>query len=144
MAAPWKARLVHDDEAELATVVSVFFDSRSLISAWTAKLAGVGMPSSAPRRTTRPFRESISVRLPRATSCAVEEVASTLNDLVREGKILHYGFSDTPAWYVARAYTLAEKEGKDRVAALQLEYSLVERNIEREHIPVAQELGLAV
>jgi aryl-alcohol dehydrogenase-like predicted oxidoreductase len=67
-----------------------------------------------------------------------------LNDLVREGKILHYGFSDTPAWYVARAYTLAEKEGKDHVAALQLEYSLVERNIEREHIPVAQELGLAV
>lgn len=78
------------------------------------------------------------------TVTPVEEVASTLNDLVREGKILHYGFSDTPAWYVARAYTLAEKEGKDHVAALQLEYSLVERNIEREHIPVAQELGLAV
>src|SRR5215468_3005142 len=78
------------------------------------------------------------------TVTPVEEVVSTLNDLVREGKILHYGFSDTPAWYVARAYTLAEKEGKDHVAALQLEYSLVERNIEREHIPVAQELGLAV
>jgi aryl-alcohol dehydrogenase-like predicted oxidoreductase len=78
------------------------------------------------------------------TVTPVEEVVSTLNDLVREGKIRHYGFSDTPAWYVARAYTLAEKEGKDRVAALQLEYSLVERNIEREHIPVAQELGLAI
>jgi aryl-alcohol dehydrogenase-like predicted oxidoreductase len=78
------------------------------------------------------------------TVTPVEEVISTLNDLVREGKILHYGFSDTPAWYVARAYTLAEKEGKERVAALQLEYSLVERNIEREHIPVAQELGIAV
>lgn len=74
----------------------------------------------------------------------VEEVVSTLSDLVREGKILHYGFSDTPAWYVARAYTLAEKEGRERLSALQLEYSLVERNIEREHIPVAQELGLAV
>src|SRR5215468_1812662 len=78
------------------------------------------------------------------TVTPVEEVVASLNDLVREGKILHYGFSDTPAWYVARAYTLAEKEGKDHVAALQLEYSLVERNIEREHIPVAQELGLAV
>jgi aryl-alcohol dehydrogenase-like predicted oxidoreductase len=78
------------------------------------------------------------------TVTPVEEVVSTLNDLVREGKIRHYGFSDTPAWYVARAYTLAEKEGKDRLAALQLEYSLVERNIEREHIPVAQELGLAI
>jgi aryl-alcohol dehydrogenase-like predicted oxidoreductase len=78
------------------------------------------------------------------TLTPVEEVVSTLNDLVRHGKIRHYGFSDTPAWYVARAQTIAEKEGKERIAALQLEYSLVERNIEREHIPVAQELGIAV
>jgi aryl-alcohol dehydrogenase-like predicted oxidoreductase len=74
----------------------------------------------------------------------VEEIVSTLHDLVRAGKIRHYGFSDTPAWYVARGQTLAEKEGKDRIAALQLEYSLIERNIEREHIPVTQELGIAV
>jgi aryl-alcohol dehydrogenase-like predicted oxidoreductase len=78
------------------------------------------------------------------TVTPVEEVLYTLNDLVRAGKIRHYGFSDTPAWYVARAQTLAEKEGKERIAALQLEYSLAERNIEREHIPVAQELGIAV
>ncbi len=78
------------------------------------------------------------------TVTPVEEVVSTLNDLVRAGKIRHYGFSDTPAWYVARAKTIAEKEGKDGLIALQLEYSLVERNIEREHIPAAQELGLAI
>ena len=46
------------------------------------------------------------------TVTPVEEVLSTLNDLVRDGKILHYGFSDTPAWYLTRAQTLAEKEGK--------------------------------
>lgn len=74
----------------------------------------------------------------------VEEVISTLTDLVRSGKIRYYGFSDTPAWYIARAQTLAEKEGKERLIALQLEYSLAERNIEREHIPAAQELGIAV
>jgi len=74
----------------------------------------------------------------------VEEVVASLNDLVRQGKILHYGFSDTPAWYLSRAYTLAEKEGKDPLIALQLEYSLVQRNIEREHIPASQQLGLAV
>lgn len=74
----------------------------------------------------------------------VEEVLATLTDLVRDGKIRYYGFSDTPAWYIARAQTLAEKEGKERLIALQLEYSLVERNIEREHIPVAQELGIGV
>jgi len=78
------------------------------------------------------------------TVTPVEEVVSTLNDLVRAGKIRHYGFSDTPAWYVARAQTIAEKEGKERLVALQLEYSLVQRNTEREHVPVAQELGLAI
>src|SRR5215470_5863209 len=78
------------------------------------------------------------------TVTPVEEVVASLNDLVHQGKILHYGFSDTPAWYLARAYTLAEKEGKDPLVALQLEYSLVQRNIEREHIPAAQELGLGV
>ena len=78
------------------------------------------------------------------TVTPVEEVVSTLNDLIRAGKIRHYGFSDTPAWYVARAKTIAEKEGKDGLIALQLEYSLVERNIEREHIPAAQELGLGI
>lgn len=78
------------------------------------------------------------------TITPVGEVISTLNDLVREGKILHYGFSDTPAWYVARAQTLAEKEGQEPLIALQLEYSLIERNIEREHVPAAQELGLGI
>lgn len=78
------------------------------------------------------------------TVTPVEEVVSTLSDLIRAGKIQHYGFSDTPAWYVARAKTIAEKEGKDGLIALQLEYSLVERNIEREHVPAAQELGLGI
>jgi aryl-alcohol dehydrogenase-like predicted oxidoreductase len=78
------------------------------------------------------------------TVTPVEEVVSTLNDLVRAGKIRYYGFSDTPAWYVARAQTLAEKEGKEHLVALQLQYSLVERNIEREHVPAAQELGLGI
>ncbi|MCP3059422.1 aldo/keto reductase [Myxococcus sp. K38C18041901] len=74
----------------------------------------------------------------------LEEVMSTLTDLVRAGKIRYLGLSDVPAWYFARAQTLAEKEGWERVAALQLEYSLVERNIEREHIPAALQLGASI
>jgi aryl-alcohol dehydrogenase-like predicted oxidoreductase len=74
----------------------------------------------------------------------VEEVVSTLTDLVREGKIRYYGLSDTPAWYFTRAQTLAEKGGLERCATLQLEYSLAERHIEREHIPAAQELGIGL
>jgi aryl-alcohol dehydrogenase-like predicted oxidoreductase len=73
-----------------------------------------------------------------------EEVMETLGALVREGKVRYVGLSDTPAWYLARAQTLAELHGTARVCALQLEYSLVERNIEREHIPAALELGMAV
>jgi aryl-alcohol dehydrogenase-like predicted oxidoreductase len=78
------------------------------------------------------------------TITPVEEVVSTLTDLVREGKIRYYGFSDVPAWYAARAFTLAEQQGLERPIGLQLEYSLVERNIEREHIPAARELGMGL
>src|ERR1700733_13186154 len=74
----------------------------------------------------------------------VEEVVASLDTLVRSGKIRYYGFSDVPAWYLARAYTLAELQGLEKIIALQLEYSLIERHIEREHIPAAQELGLGV
>lgn len=74
----------------------------------------------------------------------VEEVVDTLTDLVRQGKIRHYAFSDVPAWYASRAITLAERLGREKPIALQLEYSLVERNIEREHIPAALELGMGI
>ncbi len=74
----------------------------------------------------------------------VEEVIETLSDLVRAGNIRYYAFSDVPAWYVARAVTLAECHSLHKPIGLQLEYSLVERTIEREHIPAARELGLAV
>jgi aryl-alcohol dehydrogenase-like predicted oxidoreductase len=73
-----------------------------------------------------------------------EEVMSTLDALVRAGKIRYLGLSDTPAWYVARAQTLAEWRGWERLSALQLEYSLAERNIEREHVPVALALGMGI
>src|SRR5260370_3796466 len=74
----------------------------------------------------------------------VEEVLSSLDALVKAGKVRYIGFSDVPAWYVARAQTLAEQQGRERIAALQLEYSLVERNIEREHVPAALDLGIAL
>jgi len=74
----------------------------------------------------------------------VEEVMSSLDVLVRSGKVRYLGLSDTPAWYLTRAQTIAELRGQERITALQLEYSLVERNIEREHIPAALELGMGL
>lgn len=78
------------------------------------------------------------------TVTPVDEVMRTLDDVVRAGLVRHVGFSDVPAWYAARAQTLAELRGLEPVIALQLEYSLVERNIERELVPAAQELGMAL
>jgi aryl-alcohol dehydrogenase-like predicted oxidoreductase len=74
----------------------------------------------------------------------VEEVMTTLDSLVKAGKVRYLGFSDVPAWYLARAQTLAELRGWERLVGLQLEYSLAERNIEREHVPAALALGLGI
>jgi len=78
------------------------------------------------------------------TITPVEEVVYTLSDLVRQGKIRYYGFSDVPAWYVTRGQTLAEQQGREHLIGLQLEYSLVERSIEREHLPAAREMGIGI
>lgn len=72
----------------------------------------------------------------------VEEVMRTLDDLVRSGKVRHIGLSDTPSWYAARAQTIAEWRNYEPLCTLQLEYSLIERNIEREFIPLGTELGM--
>jgi aryl-alcohol dehydrogenase-like predicted oxidoreductase len=73
-----------------------------------------------------------------------EEVLQTLGDLVRAGKIRYFGFSDMPAWYAAKVATLAAAHGVPGPIAMQLEYSLVERTVEREHLPAARECGLGV
>lgn len=78
------------------------------------------------------------------TITPVAEVVDTLSTLVREGKIRYYGFSDVPAWYAAKGHTLAQCHGLEPAIALQLEYSLVERTIEREHVAAAQELGMGI
>jgi len=74
----------------------------------------------------------------------VEEVVASLTNLVQRGKIRYFGFSNVPAWYLGRGFTLAELRGWERVCALQMEYSLVERNIEREFVPAALEFGLGI
>lgn len=74
----------------------------------------------------------------------VEEVLRAMDDLVRAGKVLYLGISDTPAWQVSRMQAIAELRGWSPLIALQVEYSLAERTVERELIPMASELGLGV
>lgn len=73
-----------------------------------------------------------------------EEVMRTLDDLVRSGKVRHIGLSDIPAWYASRAQTIAEFRGYEPLAALQLEYSLAERNIEHEFTTLGTEHGMGI
>jgi aryl-alcohol dehydrogenase-like predicted oxidoreductase len=74
----------------------------------------------------------------------VDEVMRGLDDLVRSGKVQYVGISDTPAWVVARANTLAELRGWSRFIGLQIEYSLLERTVERELVPMARSMDLGV
>lgn len=73
----------------------------------------------------------------------VEEVVRALDDLVSRGKVLYVGISDTPAWVVAQAVTLADLRGWSRFVAVQAPYSLASRDVERELLPMAHSLELA-
>ena len=73
-----------------------------------------------------------------------DEVMRALDDLVRSGKILYVGICNTPAWPIAEMQTLAELRGWSPFIALQIEYSLVERTVEHELIPMAAAMGLGV
>lgn len=74
----------------------------------------------------------------------IEEVMRSLDDMVRQGKILYIGISDTPAWIVSQANTIAQYQGWTQFVALQVEYSLIQRTPERELLPMAKALDLAV
>ncbi len=74
----------------------------------------------------------------------IEETMAALDDLVRAGKVRYLGVSDTPAWKVAEANTIARFRGWSQFIGLQIEYSLLERTVEQELIPMALELGLGV
>jgi aryl-alcohol dehydrogenase-like predicted oxidoreductase len=74
----------------------------------------------------------------------VEEILRALDDLVRAGKVLYTGISDTPAWQVARMQAIADLRGWTPLIALQVEYSLIERTVERDLLPMAHEMGLGV
>jgi aryl-alcohol dehydrogenase-like predicted oxidoreductase len=74
----------------------------------------------------------------------IEETLRALDDAVRAGKVLYIGVSDTPAWLVARAQTLAEWRDWTAFAGLQVPYSLLQRDIERDLLPMAEAFGMSV
>lgn len=78
------------------------------------------------------------------TMTPAEEVLRTMDDLVTAGKIRHYALSNVPGWYAGRLQGIAEVRGMEKCAGLQLEYSLTERNIEREFVQLGVEHGMGI
>jgi aryl-alcohol dehydrogenase-like predicted oxidoreductase len=74
----------------------------------------------------------------------IEEVLRGMDDLVRAGKVLYVGFSDTPAWVIAQANTMADLRGWTRPIAAQLPFSLADRSPERDLLPMARAFDMAV
>jgi len=74
----------------------------------------------------------------------IEETMAALDDLVRAGKVRYLGVSDTPAWKIVEANMLARFRGWSAFIGLQIEYSLLERTVEQELVPMARELGLGI
>ncbi|MCW2553927.1 MAG: Aryl-alcohol dehydrogenase [Mycobacterium sp.] len=72
----------------------------------------------------------------------IEEIVRAFDDLASAGKILYAGLSNFPAWMTSRGVTLAELRGWTPIAAVQFEYSLVERSGERDNLPMAEALGI--
>jgi aryl-alcohol dehydrogenase-like predicted oxidoreductase len=74
----------------------------------------------------------------------IEETMRALDDLVRDGKVRFIGFSDCPAWKCTEAQMLARFRGWSPIIALQIEYSLLQRTVEGELVPMARELGMGI
>jgi aryl-alcohol dehydrogenase-like predicted oxidoreductase len=74
----------------------------------------------------------------------IDETMRALDDLVRAGKVLYVGLSDAPAWLAAQANTLAELRGWSRFVGLQVPWSLIQRDVERELVPMARAFDLGI
>jgi aryl-alcohol dehydrogenase-like predicted oxidoreductase len=74
----------------------------------------------------------------------MEETMAALETLVQAGKVRYLGVSDTPAWKIVEANLIARFRGWSAFIGLQIEYSLLERSVEQELVPMALEFGLGI
>lgn len=75
---------------------------------------------------------------------SVEEVLRAMDDLVAAGKVVYLGLSDIPAWQASRMQAIADLRGWSPLVAMQLEYNLIERSVERDLAPMSREMGMGI
>ena len=133
----------HRAEIVLATKYSLGFPGRGPNAAGNARKNMVQEVEASLKRLSTDYLDLYWLHAWDALTPA-EEVMRAFDDLVRAGKVLYVGISDSPAWVVSQSNTLAELRGWTRYVGLQIEYSLLERTVERELIPLARNQGLTV
>ena len=150
-------RFVKDTGARDEVVLATKFSFNSSASPLAAAQAGAGNPHAGGAGAKNIYR-AIDASLARLGTdyidlywmhiwdgvTPVEEIVQTLGDLVRSGKIRYFGFSDMPAWVAMKAATIAAERRVPGPIAMQLEYSLVARDVEAEHFAVAREGGMGI
>ncbi|KIX00143.1 uncharacterized protein Z518_10280 [Rhinocladiella mackenziei CBS 650.93] len=75
---------------------------------------------------------------------SIEEMMDSLHIMVTQGKVLYLGISDTPAWIVSAANTYAREHGKTPFSVYQGQWNVMQRDFEREIIPMARHFGMAL
>ena len=137
--------LLNDDRARfvLATKYTAPIRSRDVNAFGNHRKSLVGSLDQSLRRLRTDYIDLLWVHVWDGVT-PVEEMMRALDDQVRAGKVLYLGISDAPAWAVAEANALARVRGWTPFSAIQIEYSLVERTVERELIPLAARRGLSV
>jgi aryl-alcohol dehydrogenase-like predicted oxidoreductase len=122
------------DNVKIATKFGFAIDGTNGLDSSPQRIRRVADESLRRLRTDRIdlyYQHRVDPRVP------IEDVAGTVRDLVREGKVLHFGLSEPSARTIRRAHTVQP------VAAIQTEYSLIERSVERNGVLQAcEELGV--
>ncbi len=150
-------KFIRDSGARDEIVLATKFAFNGSASPLTAQQAGGGNPNAC-GAGAKNIHRAIDASLTRLGTdyvdlywmhiwdgvTPVEEILQTLGDLVRAGKIRYFGFSDMPAWLAVKAATIASERRIPGPITMQLEYSLVARDIESEHMPVAREGGMGI
>ncbi|MGC5799066.1 aldo/keto reductase [Sphingomonas sp. NFX23] len=150
-------RFIAETKARDEVVLSTKFAFNGSASPLTATQAGGGNPNAG-GAGAKNIHRAIDASLKRLGTdyvdlywmhiwdgvTPVEEIVQTLGDLVRAGKIRYYGLSDMPAWVAMKAATIASERRVPGPIAMQLEYSLVARDVEGEYFPAAREAGMGI
>ena len=133
----------HRDNVVLATKYSLSMQKKNILDGGNSRKNLVQSVEASLKRLKTDYIDLMYLHAWDATT-PEEEVMRSLDDLVRAGKVLYIGISDTPAWVVSRSNTIAELRGWTRFVALQIEYSLLARTPERDLMPMAKSQELSV